>query len=205
MARGKLPTGPSKLSKVLEHLKAAPRLQLSGVSRISLVHAYRNDHWGARLFTERDLPRIRYANDALRIEVERHGKAKNEFWRPQMTVELENGTTQTLELSKKSASDILSELMSLAGGPAWTKWVEECQEAGREPIQPDTADEKAITWSSRSSSESTSVPPYDVFAKQHEADSARRAEEAKRQKEEATRNAALNAAPTPAASAPPPA
>ncbi|TRM63018.1 hypothetical protein BD626DRAFT_357547, partial [Schizophyllum amplum] len=131
---------PSKLGQVLTQLKAAPRLQLSGVSRISLVHAYRNDHWGARLFTERDLPRIRYANDSLSIDVQRHAKANNEFWRPQMKVEMENGAAHTLELSKKPASEILSELMSIAGGPAWNKWVEECQEAGREPIQADSAD-----------------------------------------------------------------
>ncbi|KAL1744314.1 hypothetical protein HDZ31DRAFT_6600, partial [Schizophyllum fasciatum] len=106
----------------------------------------------------------------------------------------ENGTAHTLELSKKSASDILSELMSLAGGPSWAKWVEECQEAGRPPIQPDAKDEKALTWSNRSSSEATSVPPYDVFAKQQEAESARRAEETKRKAEDAKQQNAADGA-----------
>lgn len=40
--------GPSKLSKILQHLKAKPQLNLTGVKSLKLSCAFRNDHFGAR-------------------------------------------------------------------------------------------------------------------------------------------------------------
>ena len=41
-----------------------------------------------RHFVKEDLPRIRYANPAIEIEVNKLPKAKEETWKPEMVVEL---------------------------------------------------------------------------------------------------------------------
>ncbi|KAJ2926656.1 hypothetical protein H1R20_g10428, partial [Candolleomyces eurysporus] len=38
----------SKLSKILAHLDANPKLSLAGVKSLKLTYAFRNDHFGAR-------------------------------------------------------------------------------------------------------------------------------------------------------------
>ena len=40
--------GPSKLSKILQHLNAKPKLNLTGVKSLKLSYAFRNDHFGAK-------------------------------------------------------------------------------------------------------------------------------------------------------------
>jgi small subunit ribosomal protein S25 len=43
--------------------------------------------WCSRHFVKEQLPRIRYANPTLDIQVEKARKAANEVWRPEMEIE----------------------------------------------------------------------------------------------------------------------
>ncbi|KAF8168445.1 hypothetical protein B0H34DRAFT_793047 [Crassisporium funariophilum] len=125
-----LPAGIIHLNKVLTHLKASPKLTLTGLKALKLSYAYRNDHFGARHFVKQDLPRIRYANPDLNIQVEEVKKKKEEAWRPEMELEFENGKVQRLDLNDKWSTTILKELMTVAGGDPWKKHVEESTAAG---------------------------------------------------------------------------
>jgi small subunit ribosomal protein S25 len=40
--------GPVRLAKLLTHLKASPKLTLSGLKKLKLSYAFGNDHFGAR-------------------------------------------------------------------------------------------------------------------------------------------------------------
>ena len=97
--------GPSKLSQALAQLNAQPKLTLNATRSLRLSYAFRNDHFGARYdvanlelvrngqrsfyrhFAKDYLPRIRYANPALNIQVEKARKTPQEAWRPAMEVE----------------------------------------------------------------------------------------------------------------------
>ncbi|TFK28348.1 hypothetical protein FA15DRAFT_665310 [Coprinopsis marcescibilis] len=110
---------PSKLSKILTHLNASPRLQLEGVKSLRMSYAFRNDHFGARHFAKEQLPRIRWANPSLDIQVEKAKKLVTEEWSPELEIEFTNGTQKTLSLSDKWSTTIVAELMELAGGAPW--------------------------------------------------------------------------------------
>ena len=97
--------GPSKLSQALAQLNTQPKLTLNATRSLRLSYAFRNDHFGARYgvanlerilngqrsfyrhFAKDYLPRIRYANPALNIQVEKARKTPQEAWRPAMEVE----------------------------------------------------------------------------------------------------------------------
>ena len=96
--------GPSKLSQALAQLNAQPKLTLNALKSLRISYAFRNDHFGARYVANADrfgigqrslyrhfakdyLPRIRYANPALNIQVEKVLKRPQEAWRPAMEVE----------------------------------------------------------------------------------------------------------------------
>ena len=101
---------PSRLSQILEHLRKEPRPQLQKVKALKITYAYRNDHWGARCvlrprlvrrrvrltlgglwcrhFVKDELPRIRYANPRLDIQVNKLPKTRQDNWKPELTVEL---------------------------------------------------------------------------------------------------------------------
>lgn len=106
MARkSKIIPGPSRLSGILAQLKKEPRPSLVAVKRIELTLAARNDHFGARCefdrmsglqleadvgdrhFVKEDLPRIRYANPNIDIEVKRVPKSLGDTWRPEIVIE----------------------------------------------------------------------------------------------------------------------
>ncbi|KAI0344197.1 hypothetical protein BDW22DRAFT_1296477, partial [Trametopsis cervina] len=120
----------SRLSKVLQNLRSGYQPQLTDVKSLKLKYAFRNDHWGARHFAKHDLPRIRYANPKLNIEVARIPKTKDEQWKPEMVVELRDGTQKTFDLDQKWSSVILEELLEATGGPSWQQWKAERKAAG---------------------------------------------------------------------------
>ncbi|KAI0825320.1 hypothetical protein BC628DRAFT_1374550 [Trametes gibbosa] len=128
--------GPSRLSGILARLNQDPKPHLPNLKSIRLMYAYRNDHFGARHFVKEDLPRIRYANPAVDIQVEKRLKSKEESWKPEMVVELKNGTTHTLDLGGKWSSAIFHELMDLSAGPWWHKWKRERAAAGEPALPP---------------------------------------------------------------------
>jgi len=126
--------GTVRLAKLLSHLNASPKLALSGLKRLKLSYAFGNDHFGARHFVRQNLPKIRFDNPNLEIEVERVKKTEQERWRPEMELEFENGKTTTLNLHNKWSTTILKELMTIAGGDPWKKHVATSIAAGLPPI-----------------------------------------------------------------------
>ncbi|KAJ3551163.1 hypothetical protein NM688_g4874 [Phlebia brevispora] len=144
-----IPTA-SRLSKVLEELRRAPRPYLNNVTSLKLTMAFRNDHFGARHFVKEELPRIQYTNPAMQIDVVKKPKAKNELWKPEMVLQLRDGTTQTLDLEGKWSSAILEELMDIGGGSAWARWKRERLAAGLPVVEVPQAkkvEPKAAKWS----------------------------------------------------------
>ncbi|KAJ6544855.1 hypothetical protein DFH09DRAFT_990443 [Mycena vulgaris] len=132
MARGKriLPSGPSRLSLLVAHLKAPPKLTLPYISSLRLTLASRNDHFGARHFLKEQLPRIRYANPDLDIEVRKIPKRPKDEWRPELKLSFYDGNTQTLNLHARWSTAIVRELMDSAGSPAWARWKAEVARSG---------------------------------------------------------------------------
>ncbi|KIM39125.1 hypothetical protein M413DRAFT_37241, partial [Hebeloma cylindrosporum] len=118
------------LQKLLTHLKAPPKLVLTGVKTLRLSLASKNDHFGARHFLKEDLPRIRFANPNLDIQVKQVPKTEKEQWRPELEVELVNGKIEALDLQDKWSTTILKELMDLAGGDPWKQHVAEATRTG---------------------------------------------------------------------------
>jgi len=126
--------GTIRLAKLISHLNATPKLSLNGLKRLKLTYAFGNDHFGARHFARQNLPKIRFDNPNLVIEVERERKTKDELWRPEMELEFEDGETTLLDLDNKWSSTILKELMTIAGGDPWKKHVAASTAAGLPPI-----------------------------------------------------------------------
>ncbi|KDQ55009.1 hypothetical protein JAAARDRAFT_181844 [Jaapia argillacea MUCL 33604] len=127
--------GPSRLSKILEELRKPPRLTLAGVKALKMTLAVRNDHFGARHFMKEELPRIRYANPTLDIQVNKVSKTKADVWSPQMTLEFRNGDTHKIDMGKKWSTSIFEELMNVAGGNAWERWKAEREAQGLPVIE----------------------------------------------------------------------
>ncbi|KAJ8080916.1 hypothetical protein AAF712_010136 [Marasmius tenuissimus] len=138
----KAPIGPSSLSKILERLNTSPKLTLYGVRALRLSYAFRNDHFGARHFTKEELPKIRYANPSLKIEVEKALKKPEEQWRPEIELQLEDGSLKTIDMDKKWSTTIVKELMELAGGDPWRRWKNTAQKNGQ-PLVPGEEHERA--------------------------------------------------------------
>lgn len=122
--------GPSRLSQILLHLNKAPRPHLAGLKSLKLTLAARNDHFGARHFLKEDLPRIRYANPNLNIEVSKLPRTVGDTWKPEMVLEFRDGKTRTFDLEDKWSSNIFKELMEAAGGASWTRWKAEREASG---------------------------------------------------------------------------
>ncbi|KAJ7903731.1 hypothetical protein B0H14DRAFT_2666141 [Mycena olivaceomarginata] len=131
MARGKrLPQGPSDLSRLVAHLRAAPKLALPSITSLRLTLAARNDHFGARHFLKEQLPRIRFANPDLDIQVRKMNKRPEDEWRPELQVSFRDGETQTLNLYGKLSSAIVRELMDSVASPSWERWKSEAARTG---------------------------------------------------------------------------
>ncbi|KAG5337488.1 hypothetical protein C0989_009524 [Termitomyces sp. Mn162] len=134
---------PSYLAKVLVKLNALPKLHLTQLKSIKLSLAFRNDHFGARHFVKEQLPRIRWANPDLDIQVEKWRKTKQEAWRPEMELEFADGTQKTIDMHEKWSTTILKELMEVAGGEPWKKWEQEARASGQ-PVVPGEENERNI-------------------------------------------------------------
>jgi hypothetical protein len=98
-----------------------------------------------RYFVKEELPRIRYANPHLEIEVDKLNPSSpsHRTRDPSMVLEFSkyrpffafanliqvdpaNGPSKILPLSQKWSTQIVTDLMSIAGSPfIWSKWVEE--------------------------------------------------------------------------------
>ncbi|PPQ85032.1 hypothetical protein CVT26_007769 [Gymnopilus dilepis] len=152
-----LPGGILKLTKLLEHLNASPKLSLFGVKRLRVSLASQNDHFGARHFVKEDLPRIRWANPNLEIHVHREMKSPKEQWKAHMEVELQNGPPKKLDMQDKWSSTILKELMDIAGGEPWKRHVQTCASTGA-PLFPSTPLAPAASLSPSASPSSPSSP-----------------------------------------------
>ncbi|KAF5356217.1 hypothetical protein D9756_004328 [Leucocoprinus leucothites] len=122
-----LPTGPSRLSKILDHLNQQPRLQLPNVTNLKIELRAKDGGSGPRHFVKNALPRIRYANPSLTIEAEKvwTGKVK-----PRIELTFSSGETQTIPMKSKSPSVILQQLMDIAGGDPWLQYKRKRQEEG---------------------------------------------------------------------------
>ncbi|RDB24602.1 hypothetical protein Hypma_008216 [Hypsizygus marmoreus] len=138
-----VPTGPSHLARVLAGLNTQPKLTLSNLKTLKLSLAFRNDHFGARHFVKEQLPRIRYANPNLDIQVEKVRKTAQEAWRPEMELEFTDGQQKTLDMHEKWSSTILKELMEVAGGDAWAQWKLEAAATGQ-PLVPGEESEDSV-------------------------------------------------------------
>ncbi|EDR08318.1 uncharacterized protein LACBIDRAFT_327445 [Laccaria bicolor S238N-H82] len=162
-ARAAAAAGPSRLSTILAHLNASPKLTLSNLKSLRLTMAFRNDHFGARHFVKEHLPRIRYANPSLDIQVERVKKTQNEVWKPELELVFDNGRRQTINMHEKWSTAIVKEVMEAAGGDAWQTYKVEAEAAGREVV-PGEAGEKSVLVSS-GKTKGELLPGLDEFRK----------------------------------------
>ncbi|KDQ17534.1 hypothetical protein BOTBODRAFT_105474 [Botryobasidium botryosum FD-172 SS1] len=111
------PRAASSLAKTLASLTKSPRPVVPAIKELSLTLAQRNAHFGARHFLKEELPRIAYANPAIKIAVERRPKTAEEQWDPEIKALLDNGTTKTINMHMKHSTAILRELLAVGG---WT-------------------------------------------------------------------------------------
>ncbi|THG99006.1 hypothetical protein EW026_g3282 [Hermanssonia centrifuga] len=158
--------GPSRLSKILEELNKEPKPYLNGLKSLKLTYAYRNDHFGAKHFVKADLPRIRYLNPNLAIEVVKKLKTKEEDWNPELVLELRDGSKQTLDLDQKWSSTIFQELMDIGGGTNWQRWKRERIAAGLPIVDvplPKKAAPKEKIWDSSNKKRAEPVEEELVF------------------------------------------
>ncbi|EJD04502.1 uncharacterized protein FOMMEDRAFT_83782 [Fomitiporia mediterranea MF3/22] len=136
MPRSKALPGPSRLSQILKSLNQSPKPQLPPLKSLKLTLASRNDHFGARHFIKEDLPRIRYANPDLAIQIEKIPRSLGDKWPAELLLEFKNGTKSTLNVSDKWSTAIFEDLMSRAGGERWQAFKAERRVAGKEPVIP---------------------------------------------------------------------
>jgi small subunit ribosomal protein S25 len=168
--------GPSHLSRILAHLTKQPRLELnSELKKLRLSYKFKNGDFGARsclstfhrisklnandrYFAKEELPRIRYANPTLPIEVDKLNPScpKNKSKEPSLILEFgehpslpipcvllalanhnhnhnhpANAPRKTLPLASKWSTEILMDLMFVAGSARiWPQWVEERKSRG---------------------------------------------------------------------------
>ncbi|GJJ13848.1 hypothetical protein Clacol_008105 [Clathrus columnatus] len=116
LANSKMPRGlaePSRITKILQHLKKEPRPLLPAFRSLKLTYAFRNDHFGARHFVKEDLPRIAYSNPTLEIAVNKIPKKPEDVLVPEMEVVFRNGESQRINMDNKWSTAILEELLNL--------------------------------------------------------------------------------------------
>lgn len=125
--------------------------------------AFRNDHFGARHFVKEHLPRIRYANPSLDIQVERVKKTQNEVWKPELELVFDNGRRQTINMHEKWSTAIVKEVMEAAGGDAWQTYKAEAEAAGREVVPGEAGERSVLVSSGKTKGEL--LPGLDEFRK----------------------------------------
>jgi len=117
---------------------------LPSISSLRLTLAARNDHFGARHFLKEQLPRIRFANPDLDIQVRKMTKRPQDEWRPELEVSFRDGQTQTLNLHGKWSTAIVRELMDTVASPSWERWKAEVTRTGV-PLVPGAEHEPPAT------------------------------------------------------------
>ncbi|KXN86145.1 hypothetical protein AN958_10449 [Leucoagaricus sp. SymC.cos] len=124
--------GPSKLSLFLAHLNQEPKLQLHNVTSLEIRWNAKNNGFGARHFVKDALPRIRWANPSLDIQAD---KVWTERVKQRIELIFASGQTRTIEMDERRSTDIIKEVMDLAGGEPWRAYKKRREEEG-EPILP---------------------------------------------------------------------
>jgi small subunit ribosomal protein S25 len=114
----------------LKTLVAPPKLELSGVKALKLTLAQRNDHWGARYFAKEQLPKLKWANQQLEVEIQKIPKTATDIWRPELEVRFDNGRVHIMNLQNMWSTAILRSLMDIAGTSGWTAWKAHTREHG---------------------------------------------------------------------------
>ncbi len=118
----------------------------SGNEKHELIYSF---HLRKSHFARNDLPRIRYANPSIEIQVNKVPKSVGDTWRPEMQLEFRtshhpcvfsasnlkpmyagDGTTKTIDLQDKWSTTIFQDVMDLAGGNNWERWKRERKAAG---------------------------------------------------------------------------
>jgi len=123
---------------------------------------------GARHFVKEELPRIRWANPLLDIAVQKVPKTRDDTWPPQATIEFQDGTTSTIDMSNKWSTTIAKELMDLAGGEPW-KTYKSAALAGGHPILPGEEKERLAQITKRRKPDTTqSLSPEELEAQVQE-------------------------------------
>ena|ERR1700691_2783870 len=96
--------GPSRLSGILAHLTRQPRLELSSeLTKLKVSYKFKNGDYGARCvvcsriypsyltlgryFVKEELPRIRFANPTLQIQVNKLNPSLHKSKQPSMVLE----------------------------------------------------------------------------------------------------------------------
>ncbi|KAF7978974.1 hypothetical protein HWV62_44223 [Athelia sp. TMB] len=131
--------GPSRLSGFLKDLTRAPRLVLSeDVTRLKMAYKFKGGDFAAKYFVKEELPRIRYANPALTIEVDKLNPSnpKQKAQESSITLEFANRPAQTIPITHARSTGLLTDLMSLGGSSAWSEWAKQRTAKG-EPILPE--------------------------------------------------------------------
>ncbi|KAF9779838.1 hypothetical protein BJ322DRAFT_1012710 [Thelephora terrestris] len=115
--------GPSRLSQILQKLQSDPKPVLrSSLKKLKLTYAVRNDHFGARHFVKEELPRIRYVNPTIAIEVDKFPKTEADTWQSSLVMEFEDGSKKSFTMDNKWSSAIFTNVMDAAGTQAWDRW-----------------------------------------------------------------------------------
>ncbi|KAJ3574990.1 hypothetical protein NP233_g1394 [Leucocoprinus birnbaumii] len=117
----KLPTGYSRLSRVLDHLNQEPKLHLPKVTHLKVRWNAKKLERGSKRFVRDALPRIRYANPALDIEVDKQWTGDVE---PQIQFRFTNGEVKTISMKEHEdkPSALLTQVMDFAGGDPWAQY-----------------------------------------------------------------------------------
>ncbi|EKM83348.1 hypothetical protein AGABI1DRAFT_110018 [Agaricus bisporus var. burnettii JB137-S8] len=128
-ARKALREAPSKLSQVVQHLEQKPHLRLFGVTSLAVRYDAKRVSPGTRHFVKDALPRLRWANPELAIDVERVFKAE-ESVKQSIMLTYDTGTTRSFQVNKKWSTTILREIMDTAGGDPWREYKQRQHEEG---------------------------------------------------------------------------
>ncbi|KAF9446773.1 hypothetical protein P691DRAFT_653951, partial [Macrolepiota fuliginosa MF-IS2] len=116
-----LKQGPTQLSQVLNRLNQQPKLQLQAVTNVKVRWSAKNNSYGARYFVKDALPRIRWANPSLEIEVDKVWQAEGTV-KQNIELTFSSGNTRTIEMDNKWSTAIIREIMEAAGGDPWREY-----------------------------------------------------------------------------------
>ncbi|KZW00743.1 hypothetical protein EXIGLDRAFT_830622 [Exidia glandulosa HHB12029] len=103
--------GPTKLSKILQNIRAQPRPVLHNVHSLHLTYAAANNHFGARKFVRNELVRIAYHNPTIKASVEPIRRLEHAW----LTVRFQNESEVKVPIHNKTGPAILHDVIEIAG------------------------------------------------------------------------------------------